>query len=345
MLDTIVAQKSNTQHARKNCSTGLVERFCYSYAMNSDYIITAEWWWSLVAVMIGYALIEWWHMRNDHTISFKEAIHWSVFYISLGILFVIPVYFWISPQASTEYITAFFTEKALSLDNLFVFGLIFTAYKVPKSLERRILNYGIIGAIFFRLIFIIAGITLLEKFTWISIIFGIILLRAAWHAYQDATGKAKETEITNTRSWKMLSSLLPFSHKFYGHKLFVREQGKLMLTMLVATILMIELTDILFAVDSVPAVLAISTNKFIAYSSNVFAILGLRALYFVYDQTADRFWAVKWGISIILAWISIKLILAPFHVHIPHLLNLGVILGVILLSIVLSNAYPKPSEK
>lgn len=323
----------------------MLANFCYSYVMNSDYVVSSGWWWSLVIVMVMYALIEWWHMRKDHIISFKEAIHWSIFYISLGILFTIPVYFWIGSQAGTEYITAFFTEKALSLDNLFVFGLIFAAYKVPKSLERRILNYGIVGAIFFRLVFIIAGIALLEKFAWISIIFGIILLRAAWHAYQDATGKAEETVITDTRSWKILSALLPFSHKFYGHKLIVREKGKLVLTMFVAVILMIELTDILFAVDSVPAVLAISNNRFIAYSSNVFAILGLRALYFVYDQVADRFWAIKWGISIILAWISVKLIIAPFHIHVPHLLNLGVIIGVLVLSIVLSNAYPKPQNK
>ena len=312
--------------------------------MNSEYFIGVGWWISLGVILATYALIEWWHMRRDHVIKFREAVIWSIIYISLGILYAVPIFIWLGHQAGTEYITAFFTEKALSLDNLFVFGLIFASFKVPKNLERRILNYGVVGAIVFRLIFIIGGIALMEKFEWISIIFGLILLRAAWHAYLDATGKTKDTEVTDSRTWKIMSSVLPFSHKFYGHKLFIKEKGQTLLTMLAVVIIMIELTDILFAVDSVPAVLAISTNRFIAYSSNVLAILGLRALYFVYAEIADRFWALKWGISLILAWISIKLILSPFSIHISNILNLGIILGILIFSIVLSIAYSQPKK-
>ena len=314
--------------------------------MSSDYYISAGWWYSLVVIMLLYAVIEAWHMRSDHIVKFREAVIWTIVYVSLGLLYAVPLFFWVGSQAGSEYLAAFFTEKALSLDNLFVFGLIFAAFKLPKKLERRVLNYGVVGAIFFRLIFIIAGIAILERFEWVSIIFGLILLRAAWHAYNDALGKSKEQEITETRTWKILSSVLPFTHHYSGHKLTERtNKGKLVLTMLAAVIIMIELTDILFAVDSVPAVLAISTNRFIAYSSNIFALLGLRALYFVYAEVADRFWALKWGISVILGWISIKLILVPFHVHIPHLLNLGVILGIIGLSIILSNTYPQPKTR
>lgn len=311
--------------------------------MSSDYYISAGWWYSLIAIMAIYALIEAWHMKKDHIVRFKEAIIWTVVYVSLGLLYAIPIFIWIGSQAGSEYLAAFFTEKALSLDNLFVFGLIFAAFKLPKKLERRVLNYGIAGAIFFRLIFIIAGIAVLEKFEWVSIIFGLILLRAAWHAYNDALGKSEEKEVTETRTWKILSSILPFRHHYNGHKIIERtKDGKIVLTMMAAVIIMIELTDIMFAIDSVPAVLAISTNRFIAYSSNIFALLGLRALYFVYAEVADRFWALKWGISVILAWISIKLILIPFHVHVPHLLNLGVIIGIIALSVILSNTYTQP---
>lgn len=311
----------------------------------SDYVISAGWWWSLAFVMVAYAIIEAWHMRYDHVVKLKEAITWTVVYVALGILYAVPLFLIVGGQAGSEYLAAFFTEKALSLDNLFVFGLIFAAFKLPKELERRVLNYGVAGAIVFRLVAIFAGIALLQKFEWISVVFGLILLRAAWHAYNDALGRDKPKEIKDTRSWKILNKLLPFSHHYKGHKLVERINGKLVFTMLMAVIIMVELTDILFAIDSVPAVLAISTNRFIAYSSNIFALLGLRALYFVYAHVADRFWALKWGISIILGWISIKLILAPFGVHVSHWLNLGVILGIIALAITLSNVYTRPKEQ
>lgn len=315
--------------------------------MSSDYVISAGWWWSLVIIMGVYALIEAWHMHKDHVVKLKEAAIWTVIYVSLGLLYAVPIFLWIGSQAGSEYLAAFFTEKALSLDNLFVFSLIFAAFKLPKALERRVLNYGVAGAIVFRLLFIFAGIAVLHKFEWVSVIFGLILLRAAWHAYKDAIGKNadEEKEIKDTRTWRILSKLLPFSHHYSGHKLVERINGKIVFTMLMAVILMIELTDILFAVDSVPAVLAISTNRFIAYSSNIFALLGLRALYFVYAEVADRFWALKWGISVILGWISVKLILAPFGFHISHWFNLGIILGIIGLAIVLSNTYSPPKEK
>src|SRR3990167_7655335 len=310
--------------------------------MSSDYVVSAGWWYSLIIIMALYAVIEAWHIKHDHIVRLKEAVVWTVIYVSLGILYAVPLFFWVGTQAGSEYLAAFFTEKALSLDNLFVFSLIFAAFKLPKELERRVLDYGVAGAILFRLVFIIGGIAILERFKWISIIFGLILLRAAWHAYNDALGNSKNKEVKQTVTWKIISAVLPFTHHYRGHQLTERQRGKLVFTMLMAVIIMVELTDILFAVDSVPAVLAISTNRFIAYSSNIFALLGLRALYFVYAEVAGRFWALKWGISIILSWISIKLILAPFGVHISHWFNLGVILGVIGLSITLSNIYTRP---
>ncbi len=314
--------------------------------MSSDYVISAGWWYALAIIIGLYAVVEAWHMRHDHVVRLKEAVIWTVVYVSLGIAFALPLFVWVGSRAGSEYLAAFFTEKALSLDNLFVFGLIFAAFKLPQELERRVLNYGVVGAIVFRLIFILGGIAILQRFEWVSIIFGVILFRAAWHAYNDALGNSKNKEIKETVTWKAISSVLPLSHHYRGHRLTVRVKGKLVFTMLMAVIIMVELTDILFAVDSVPAVLGISTNTFIAYSSNIFALLGLRALYFVYAEVASRFWALKWGISVILGWISVKLILAPFGIHISHLLNLGVILGVIGLSVLLSNIYsPSKIEK
>lgn len=288
--------------------------------------------WILYVVMIGslvgYAIIEAVHTRRDHTIKFPEAVRWSLFYIGLAIAFGLLVLALMGKQAGGEYFAAWAIEKALSLDNLFVIGLIFASFKVGPSLERRMLNYGIAGAIIFRLIFILAGLELLKRFEWVSIIFGLILLRAAWKAFREARGGhdiEEEVEITDKRLWKTITKVLPVYPEFDGHKLTTKVNGKRMLTMMAAIIILIELTDLIFAVDSVPAVLAVSPDRFIAYSSNVFALLGLRALYFVYEAVADRFWALSWALAGILAWISFKMIANPLGFHVPIGVSLAVL--------------------
>jgi tellurite resistance protein TerC len=206
------------------------------------------------------------------------------------------------------------------------------------------LNYGIAGAIVFRLIFILAGLELLKHFEWVSIIFGLILLRAAWKAFHEARGghdMETEVEITDKRLWKTLTRVLPIHHQFDGHKLVTKVDGKRMLTLMAAIILLVEFTDVIFAVDSVPAVLAVSPDRFIAYSSNVFALLGLRALYFVYEAVADRFWALSWALAGVLAWISFKMIAAPLGLHVSIALSLGVLAVLLIGSIVISLLKPK----
>ncbi len=308
---------------------------------------------TLLAVMAIYAVIEWIHVKHDHVIGTREATTWTIIYISTALLFAIPVFIFIGQQASGEYLAAWAIEKALSLDNLFVMGLIFTSFKVPLALERRMLNYGIAGAIFFRLLFILGGLELLKTFAWISILFGLIILKAAWKAFKEAHGNwgTEKIEIKEQWLWKTITKILPIHYEFDGHKLTTKVQGKRMLTLMAGIIILIELTDIVFAVDSVPAVLAVSPDRFIAYSSNVFAILGLRALFFVYQSISDRFWALEWGLSGILAWIAFKMIVAPeklfgdfgwIGLHVPVPLSLG-ILGVLLFgSIIVSIFIKKP---
>lgn len=303
--------------------------------------------WFLYALvglaLIGYTIIEYKHTKRDHVIKFDEAVKWSIFYISIALLFSIPIFIFISPQAGGEYLAAWAIEKALSLDNLFVIGLIFSSFNVAPSLERRMLNYGIAGAIVFRLVFILAGLELLKRFEWISIIFGLILMRAAWKAFQEARGGhelEEEVEITDKRMWKVMTRILPIHHEFDGHKLTTIVNGKRMLTMMAAVIILIELTDIIFAVDSVPAVLAVSPDRFIAYSSNVFALLGLRALFFVYQSVATKFWALSWALSGILAWISFKMIAAPLGFHVPVAISLLVLATLLGGSIFVSLKWP-----
>lgn len=285
---------------------------------------------AVAVVLIVYALIEAHHTKRDHEVKFNEAVRWSVIYIAAALLFAVPIFVFVGTQAGSEYLAAWAIEKALSLDNLFVMGMIFASFKVPLKLERRMLNYGIAGAIFFRLLFILAGFELLKRFSWVSIFFGIILLRAAWKAFQEARGGhqiEQEVEMTDKKLWKTMTRILPIHPEFVGHKLTTKVNGKRMLTMMAAVIILIELTDIIFAVDSVPAVLAVSPDRFIAYSSNVFALLGLRALFFVYQSVATKFWALSWALAGILAWISVKMIAAPLGLHVPVAISLGVLAG------------------
>ncbi len=287
---------------------------------------------AVVAVLVVYALIEARHTKRDHEISFEEAVKWSVVYIAAALLFSIPIFIFVGSQAGGEYLAAWAIEKALSLDNLFVIGLIFSSFGVSRKLERRMLNYGIAGAIIFRLVFILAGLELLKRFEWISIFFGLILMRAAWKAFKEARGGHdldEQVEITDKRLWKVLTRVLPVHPEFVGHKLITKVDGKRMLTLMAAVIILIELTDVIFAVDSVPAVLAVSPDRFIAYSSNVFALLGLRALFFVYQSVASKFWALSWALAGILAWISFKMIVAPLGLHVPIAISLSV-LGILL---------------
>jgi tellurite resistance protein TerC len=298
---------------------------------------------AIIAALAVYAIIEYFHSRHDHAVGFREAIKWSVIYISAALLFTIPVYFFIAPQAAAEYLAAWSIEKALSLDNLFVFGMIFASFKVEQKYRKRILNYGIAGAIFFRLLFILAGYELLKQFSWIGIIFGFVLLNAAWQAFQHARHghESEKTDMRQSRLWKALTRILPIHSKFDGVKLTTVVGGKRMLTLMAGIIILIELTDVVFAIDSVPAVLAVSPDRYIAYASNVFAILGLRSLFFVYDAVADRFWALNWALAAILLWIGIKMMIVPFGVHPPIALSLGILFVLLSGGIGVSLALPR----
>jgi tellurite resistance protein TerC len=194
----------------------------------------------------------------------------------------------------------------------------------------------------------VAGLELLKRFEWVSLIFGIILLRAAYKAFQEAKGGREmdqEIEVTDKRLWKTITKVMPIHHQFVGHKLTVKIDGKRFLTLMAAIIILIEFTDVIFAVDSVPAVLAVSPDRFIAYSSNVFALLGLRALYFVYEAVEDKFWALAWALAGILAWIAFKMIAAPLGLHVPIGISLLILALLLFSGIFVSIKLPHLSPK
>ena len=264
--------------------------------------------------------------RRSHVLSMGEALRWSGSLVVLAILFGLFLLLKEGTGKALEFYTGYLIELSLSVDNLFVFILVFQYFCVPSELQPRILKWGILGAIVMRLIMILAGAVLLQQFEWIIWIFGAILIVTGIRMF-----RAEEQRIEPERNpvVKIARRILPFSDAYSGQHFFMRSiRGKLMATPLLLVLLVIEWTDLVFAIDSIPAVFAVTRDPFIVYSSNIFAILGLRALFFVLAGMMDRFEYLKPGIATILVFVGIKMAISHW-VHIPILISLGVIIGVL----------------
>jgi len=274
--------------------------------------------------------------RTAHEITYKEAAIESAIWISIGIAFTGLMFGWHGGQAATEYISGFLVEKSLSIDNVFVWAVIFSFFGVPKAYQFRVLFWGIFGALVLRAVFIFAGVALIERFEWVLYIFGVFLLYTAWKiAHHDET---EEVDYSQNLALRAVRKIIPSSEDYDGQKLFTRKNGKLLATPLFAVLILIETTDVVFAVDSVPAVLAISRNEFIVFSSNAFAILGLRSLFFLLSGLAGKFRYLNVGLGVILAYVGLKMLAVgkPLELHPPTWLSLVVISVVLTLAIVLS---------
>ena len=267
--------------------------------------------------------------RKAHEVRPKEAAIESAVWISIGLAFtgVIAVAF--GAAASGEYISGYLIEKSLSVDNVFVWALILSYFKIPPKFQHRVLFWGIFGALVLRAIFIFAGVALVEKFTWVLYVFGAFLL---YTAIKLVVEDEDEIDPASSRFMALINRIVPSSGEFDGQRLFTRRQGQLLATPLFAVLVLIEFTDVLFAVDSVPAVLAVSREQFLVFSSNAFAILGLRALYFLLADAHARFSYLKEGLAIILAFVGVKMIVHEWH-HIPTWLSLAVITIVLTVAI------------
>jgi len=281
--------------------------------------------------------------REDHTISVKEALTWSGIWISLSLLFNLGIYFVFGPAKAADYLTGFLLEKSLSVDNLFVMVLIFTYFKVAPKYQHRVLFWGILGALVMRGGMILVGAALIERFHWILYIFGIFLV---YTGIKMAVSKDDaEIEPEKNPVIRLVKKIMPVTHDFHGHNFFVKIDGKKFATPLFIALVMVEITDLIFAVDSIPAIFAITTDPFIVYTSNVFAILGLRSLYFALAAIVDKFHYLQMGLAIILSFIGIKMLTAKFY-HLPSWVTLTVVIGVLSLSVVASIVWPpKDSDK
>ena len=274
--------------------------------------------------------------RSAHEISAKEATIESAIWISIGIAFTALVFWWHGGQAATEYISGFLVEKSLSIDNVFVWAVIFSFFGVPKAYQFRVLFWGIFGALVLRAVFIFAGVALIERFEWVLYVFGVFLLYTAWKiAHHDET---EEVDYSRNLALRAVRKVIPSTDKYDGQKLFTKENGKRLATPLFAVLILIETTDVVFAVDSVPAVLAISRNQFIVFSSNAFAILGLRSLYFLLAGLAGKFRYLNIGLGVILGYVGLKMLAVgkPLELHPPTWLSLLVISVVLTVAIVAS---------
>jgi tellurite resistance protein TerC len=270
--------------------------------------------------------------RSAHVISFKEAAIESAIWIAIGLSFTFVVLGWHGGQAAGEYLSGYLIEKSLSVDNVFVWAVIFSFFGVPREYQFRVLFWGIFGALVLRAIFIFAGVALIEQFEWILYVFGAFLL---YTAVKIARHQEAEVHPENNLALKLVRKVVPSTNEYDGQKLFTRRSGRRLATPLFAVLILIETTDVVFAVDSIPAILAVSREQFIVFSSNAFAILGLRALYFLLAGAAGRFRYLNVGLGIILAFVGIKMLITEWY-HFPTWASLAVITVVLTVTIVAS---------
>jgi tellurite resistance protein TerC len=270
--------------------------------------------------------------RKSHSITMKEAGIWTAVWISLALVFNVIVYFWQGQTAALEFLTGYLIEKALSVDNLFVFALIFTMFAVPGKFQHRVLFWGVLGALVMRGIFIGAGAALLERFHWLIYVMGAFLVFTGIKL-----AVQKETAIHPDRNplVRFFSKIMPVTSDYHGERFFVRLGGTLAATPLFLVLLVVESTDVVFAVDSIPAIFAVTQNPFLVYTSNVFAILGLRSLYSLLAGALDKFHYLKPALAVILSFVGVKMLVSSFY-KIPVALSLAVIAGLLIAAVIAS---------
>jgi tellurite resistance protein TerC len=285
--------------------------------------------------------------RKDKVITIRSALAWSAFWIALALLFNILVYLlyennytWASlatehltgRQAAAQYLMGYVLEKSLSLDNIFVIAMVFSYFRVPLALQHRVLFWGILGAVVLRGVMIGLGVALINRFDWVTYVFGAFLL---YSAVRMLLLRHENLEPGDNPLVRLAKRWVPMTHEFHGHKFLVKVDGKLVATPLLLALLLVESSDIMFAVDSIPAVFAVTRDPFIIFTSNVFAILGLRSLYFVLATYMEKFRYLKHSLVFVLAYVGVKMMLSN-HYHIPDGASMGIIVGILLVGVLAS---------
>jgi tellurite resistance protein TerC len=275
--------------------------------------------------------------RKSHEVNIKEALIWSFVWIALAMVFNYGIYTYMGKVKALEFFTGYVLEKSLSVDNIFVFILVFSFFKVPSLYQHKILFWGVFGALVMRIILIFSGVALLTKFHWLIYVFGAFLIFTGIKMLFQKDG---HTEPDKNILVKLFKKVYPVTNEYHGDKFFVKLDGRKFATPMFVVLLVIEFTDLVFAVDSIPAILAITNDTFIVYTSNVFAILGLRSLYFALSGVMKYFRFLKVGLSVILVFVGVKMMIVDFF-KFPIMLSLGVIIGILAISVIASLIKPK----
>ena len=282
-------------------------------------------WLSVVAVILVMLAIDLVAHRTAHVIGLREAAGWSIFWVASGISFGVIIWLLFGGELGQQYFAGFLIEKSLAIDNVFVWAIIFASFGVPAKYQHRILFLGVLGALVFRGIFIAAGATLIESFGWILYVFAALLVVTG---IQMLRRRNEHADPTQSRIYRAFRRVVPATDVFYGQRLVVRAGGVLVATPLLAVLVLIEFTDIIFAIDSIPAIFAVTDEAFLVFTANAFAILGLRAMYFLLADLIHRFIYLKIGLAAILIWVGVKMALHDL-VKVPTTVSLAVIIVIL----------------
>ena len=291
-------------------------------------------------IIVGFLALDLGYFnRKAHVISTKSALIQSLFWVGVAFCFGFLIFLFLGQIQAVEFMSAYVTEKMLSVDNLFVIMLIFNFFKLEDKYFHKVLFWGIMGAIVFRAIFILTGAFIISQFEWVLYIFGAILLYTGFKLFTQK--KEDHMDIEKNKVFRLATKYLPLTTNYHSGKFFIREKGKLHVTILFIIILLVESTDIVFAVDSIPAAFSITQNPFIVFTSNIFAIMGLRALFFLIEGVIHKFHHLQKGLAFILLFIGAKMLIGIFHIHISSLVSFAVIMLALGLSLLLSVMFPK----
>ncbi len=296
------------------------------------------WAWGALAATIALMLaIDLFRHRDDHEPTPKEALFETLVWVSFGLFFALVIWVAFGGQATTEYLSGYVIEKSLSVDNVFVWAMLFATFKIPLKYQHRVLFWGIFGALLLRGLFIWAGTALISKFWWVLLVFGALLVATGLKILKH---RNDEGEKEHTAGLRLLKKVMPVSDELDGHKFFTVVNAKRAATPLFAALVVVEFTDIIFAVDSVPAILAVSNEPFLVFASNAFAIMGLRAMYFLLAGAKEKFHFLSHALGIILIYVGVKMTVSHWF-HISTFVSLGVIVGLLALAIWASLKFPK----
>ena len=307
---------------------------CFAATRKALHMNVPLWaWFAVLGLILLMLAIDLFAHRDAHVIGVREAASWSAFWVALGVGFGALIWYVYGSEFGAQYFSGYVIEKSLSVDNVFVWAIIFSYFAVPRQYQHRVLFYGVLGALVLRGTFIAAGSALLASFAWVIYLFGAFLIFTGIKMLRQ---RNETFDVADSKVVAWFRRTVPHTDDYRGQRFWVREGGRWLATPLLTVLVMIELTDVIFAVDSIPAIFAVTQEPFLVFTANAFAILGLRALYFLLADLIHRFVYLKTGLAIVLVWVGVKMMLHIWDIKIPTLTSLGIVLVILAISVIAS---------